>query len=81
MAESEHNECEDDNAIATPLVLPVRGYPKSVEFTATTLSVEDVPAAMTCRLEVGRDYLELGPGRANLWIGATKITTLERPRT
>ena len=34
---------------------PVRGYPKSVEFTATTLSVEDVPAAMTCRLEVGRD--------------------------
>ena len=31
-------------------------------------------------LEVGRDYLDLGPVRANLWIGVTKITTLERPR-
>ena len=30
MAENEHHEYEDDNSIATQLVLPVRGDPKNV---------------------------------------------------
>ena len=31
LSEDEGPEDEDDNAIATPLVLPVREYPKNVE--------------------------------------------------
>ena len=38
MAENESHEDEDENSIATPLVLPVREYPNSVELRRLGMS-------------------------------------------